>query len=406
MSTLPLVALLAVLTAVRAPAQQRDLGLQSIVAKKQVALVIGNSAYSGQNYLKNPVNDAEALAVCLRELNFKVQLLKDGSRRAMNDAIRDFVSELGREDVALFYYAGHGVQVDGENYLIPADFEGKNESDVLYESIAVGKIQDALERSQAQLRILILDACRNQPPAASGRSVSRGFAPMERAARGTFIAFATAPGSVAADSPETPNGLFTRHLLAALRTPGLSLDDVFNVVRQQVDSESHGKQVPWSHSSVIGRYAMNGNLKPLPAMPPSVPTAPTPTVSPDVTAIREFRFRYQSAFNTFISTGDITAMVGISVEKFNTIAPERSAENEQRKFLLNSMRAQRQIVAVFRILSWNVQSINGDEATVAFEGTLHVEEMGVAQDTKNGGIMKLAKIRGEWVMASGGVPFQ
>jgi hypothetical protein len=232
----------------------RNLTLERIVPRKQVALVIGNGNYARVGRLTNPVNDADAMAHRLHELRFDVLLLKDGNRRQMGQQVDAFLARLGSGDVALFYYAGHGVQVDGENYLIPVDFEGNTESDIRYDSFALGKIQDRMEHSGALLNMLILDSCRNNPFRLSGRSTTRGLAPMN-AGRGTFVAFATAPGSVADDNPSSSNGLFTHYLLEALSSPGLGLDEVFNLVRAAVDAASGGKQLPWTHSSVVGHYS-------------------------------------------------------------------------------------------------------------------------------------------------------
>jgi hypothetical protein len=247
--------LLALLAAGSATAQ-RDVVIQPIVPRKQVALVMGNGAYTHVGQLKNPVNDADAMARRLRELNFDVLLVKDAGRKEMGQKIDDFIGRLGTDDVAVFYYAGHGVQLEGENYLIPTDFEGDTEADVRYDSHAVGKIQERMERSGAQLNILILDACRSNPFRFGGRSGTRGWAAMN-AGRGTFIAFATAPGSIASDDG-AGNGLFTQYLLEALSRPGLGLSEVFDYVRARVDQASGGKQLPWAHSSVVGSYSFTG----------------------------------------------------------------------------------------------------------------------------------------------------
>jgi len=262
---------------------QRDLVIQPIQPRKQIALVIGNAAYPSVGRLQNSVNDAEAVARQLRELKFDVILAKDATRRAMGEKIDEFIGRLGSGDVALFYYAGHGVQVDSENYLIPVDFAGNTESDVRYDSHPIGKIQDRMERSGAQLNILVLDACRNNPFRVSARSATRGWAAMS-AGRGTFIAFATAPGSVASDNPNAPNGLFTKYLLEALRIPGLGLSEAFDYVRTQVDQASGSKQLPWTHSSVVGRYSFrpDGSVAPVPAA-----VAPPPSTRPNEIAPRE-----------------------------------------------------------------------------------------------------------------------
>jgi TPR repeat protein len=189
----------------------------------------------------------------LQELGFDTDLQADVDRKHMATAIDRFVGKLGGGDVAVFYYSGHGVQVDGENYLIPVDFDGDNETDVRYDTVAAGRVQEQMEKSGAQLNILILDACRNNAFRAAKRGNTSGLAMMS-AGQGTFLAFATGPGHTAGDNPSGRNGLFTGFLLRALHEPALSLDDIFNLVREQVVKTSEGKQVPWSQSAVIGRF--------------------------------------------------------------------------------------------------------------------------------------------------------
>ena len=251
--------------------------MQHIVPRKQVALVIGNASYTNFGQLKNPVNDADAMARRLVQLNYDVLLVKNAGRRAMAQKVEEFIGRLGTGDVALFYYAGHGAQVEGENYLVPVDFDGQTEIDVRVDSYAVAKVQERMERSGAQLNILLLDACRNNPFRFAGRAGTRGWAAMN-AGRGTYIAFATAPGSVASDNLREDNGLFTKHLLAALSEPGLGLDDLFLYVRGRVYSASEGKQLPWTHSSVLGQYRFvpAPAAVSVPSPPPAVVESPPP----------------------------------------------------------------------------------------------------------------------------------
>jgi uncharacterized caspase-like protein len=119
---------------------QRDIGIERIVPRKQIALVVGNGKYTHVGQLKNPVNDAEAMNHRLQEVGFDVMLLNNASRRMMGQKIEEFIGRLGTGDVGVFYYAGHGVQVDGDNYLVPSDFEGDTEADVRYDAHAVGRI--------------------------------------------------------------------------------------------------------------------------------------------------------------------------------------------------------------------------------------------------------------------------
>jgi formylglycine-generating enzyme required for sulfatase activity len=248
-------------------AQERR--VQPIVARKQVALVIGNAAYPNRP-LANSVHDAQAIARRLRELNFDVAVTTDAGRKAMGLAIDQFLGKLGTGDVAIFYYSGHGMQVDGENYLIPLDFAGQNETDVRYDAHPLGRIQERMERSGAQLNMLVLDACRDNPYRAAVRSGVAGLA-APNVGRGTFIALATAPGRTASDNPGGQYGLFTQYLLEALHASGLALNDVFDLVRERVDAASGGKQLPWTSSSVVGRYIfVPGEASPMPPAAPVV----------------------------------------------------------------------------------------------------------------------------------------
>jgi hypothetical protein len=238
--------------------------IKPVNAARKVALVIGNSAYHN-GPLKNSANDARDVGARLSELGFDAEVVLNGGRKQMAEGIDRFLNKLRTGDVALFYYSGHGAQIDGENYLIPVDFEGQNETDVRYDTHAAGRIQERMERSGAQLNIIILDACRDNPYRSSSRNAGGGLAAMN-AGRGTFVAFATSPGRTASDNSSGRNGLFTQYFLDALRQPGLALDDVFNVVREHVDEASGGKQLPWTQTAVVGRFTFvaGGSTPPLP----------------------------------------------------------------------------------------------------------------------------------------------
>ncbi len=215
------------------------------------ALIVGNDAYR-RSALVNAVNDAFAMGETLREMGFSVQTLTDADYPTMDRAIDLFVDRLSRGDVALFYYAGHGVQVDGENYLIPTDFDRARVAKVKYRALPANLIRERMENSGARLSILILDACRDNP-FSGNRSAGQGLAQMSTGI-GTFIAFSTAPGQTATDNPTASNGLFTHHLIQTLATPGLSIDEIFNEVRRQVFQASDGRQIPWTASSLIGSF--------------------------------------------------------------------------------------------------------------------------------------------------------
>ena len=217
------------------------------------ALVIGNSDYDYAGILRNPINDAQAISNTLGELGFKVRTVIDADKRGMEQAIRSFGKQLrDRKGVGLFYYAGHGMQLDGENYLLPVNINPDTEDDVLYDGVPLGKLLAQMKSAGNGMNVVILDACRNNPFARSFRSTSRGLAQVV-APTGSFISYATAPGQIAADG-SGENGLYTSKLLKHMATPGVKLEDVFKRVRVDVQQESNGRQVPWDASSVTGDF--------------------------------------------------------------------------------------------------------------------------------------------------------
>jgi hypothetical protein len=222
-----------------------------IVKSRRSALVIGNAAYK-ESPLSNPVNDAKDISQLLSELGFEVIYKQNASRAEMKSAIREFGNNIVKGDVALFYFAGHGAQVNGENYLIPVDAVITKEEEVEYESVNAGLVLAQMASAANKLNIVILDACRNNPFARSFRSQARGLAQISASA-GTIIAYATEPGSVAADG-KGKNGLYTEELLKAIRIPGLKIEDVFKQVRIAVRNRSQGKQTPWESSSLEGDF--------------------------------------------------------------------------------------------------------------------------------------------------------
>lgn len=220
-------------------------------SETRVALVIGNSAYKSSP-LKNPANDATDIAKELQYLGFRVILRRDASQRDMKQAVREFSSELKRAQVGLFYFAGHGIQVKGGNYLVPVGVDIENEADAEDMSVDANYVLRTMEEAQVKVSIIILDACRNNPFARSFRSASRGLAQMS-AATGSLIAFATAPGSVAADGTGR-NGLYTQYLLESLRQPNTDILKVFQRVRANVVKDTGGKQTPWESTSLVGDF--------------------------------------------------------------------------------------------------------------------------------------------------------
>jgi hypothetical protein len=248
--------------------------------QKRVALVIGNANYQ-VGKLDTPLNDATDMEAALKELGFEVILLKDSSKRQMDEALDQFSTRINQGYVGLFYYAGHGVQVEGENYFIPVNAQIKAEKDVEYESIPLGKILGRMESAGNRINLVILDACRDNPFRKFSRSSSRGLTIPVQTASGTLIVFATAPGKVASDGMGR-NGLFTSYLLKYIKTPNLDVDLMLRQVRSNVAKDTNNYQVPWNSSSLIGEFAFNQKTE---TTPPIVISPPVPKPSPSIAVV-------------------------------------------------------------------------------------------------------------------------
>ena len=238
--------------ALSAPVSAQPRRLEPITVSRKVALVVGNQAYQ-RNPLANPGRDAAAMGRVLSEMGFDVTVQQDLSLRGMTDAISAFTARLHSGDLALFFYSGHGMQIDGDNYLNPVDLKAQDEADAKYGSYSVNLLREKLERSGARLRIVVLDACRDNPFRTT-RGGRVGLAAMEGTAEGTLIAYATGDNNVADDNARGGNGLFTSYLIEALRAPGLGLEQVFKRVKESVYGASQGKQNPFTYSNVVGEF--------------------------------------------------------------------------------------------------------------------------------------------------------
>lgn len=229
-----------------------NLLMESAVAQSQaearVAVVIGNAAYSAAP-LVNPTNDARAVSVALKDMGFVVIEVRDASKDQMKTAIAQAASALkGRNGVGMLYFAGHGLQVDWHNYLVPVDAHINSADDVRAQTVDIQVVIDAFRIAGNRLSIVVLDACRDNPfiESAGGKGLAYMDAPT-----GTLLAYATAPGNVAEDGDAgAGNGLYTHHLVREIRQPGIKVEDVFKRVRLQVRKQSAGRQVPWESTSL------------------------------------------------------------------------------------------------------------------------------------------------------------
>ena len=229
-------------------------------AEKRVALVIGNSAYRNAPALPNPRNDAAAIADALQKLGFSVQSGFDLDRAATEQMLRTFGDTLGDADVALFYYAGHGLQVDTKNYIVPVDARLASENDLPFEAVDLTLVLSLMER-RPRINLVLLDACRDNPlaqnlarsmGASRSTAVSRGLAIAESGI-GTLLVYATQPGNVALDG-NGAHSPFTQGLLDYIATPDIEVRQMLTRVRAEVLQATGGKQVPWDHSSLTGDF--------------------------------------------------------------------------------------------------------------------------------------------------------
>ena len=222
------------------------------MAETRIALVIGNGAYETAP-LNDPPNDAALIAQTLRELRFEVEVHTDVSQKGMKELIKAFGRRITQPDaVGLFYYAGHGIQVDGRNYMIPVDADINNESDVDIDAVGVSSVLGKMAYASNKLNILILDACRNNPFERGFRSPQKGLAPIQET-EGTLIAYATGPGRVAFEG-KGDYSPYTEALIKEMVVPNIAVERTFKRVRIAVKNTTDGQQLPWVSSSLTAEF--------------------------------------------------------------------------------------------------------------------------------------------------------
>jgi hypothetical protein len=284
MRTLILITAFALLLSPSVIAQQKR-GVQlsqtaSQSAGKRTALVIGNGAYTSSP-LKNPPNDATDMAKALSNVGFTVEHGVNLTQRQMKAMIREFGQKLKAGGQGLFYFAGHGVQLKGHNYLIPVDAEIASEADVEDQGVDANLIMGLMDEAGNGLNVVILDACRNNPFARSFRSASNGLAQVD-APTGTLVAYSTAPGKVARDGMGR-NGAYTAELLKQITVPGLPIEELMKRVRARLKQLTSGEQVPWESSSLVGDFYINNTAGASSAANSSGSVAPNPLSADPVT---------------------------------------------------------------------------------------------------------------------------
>ncbi len=239
-------------------AQDGSKALKPVLVEEKRALLIGNADYTHSSKLVNTIPDVRALERVLREVGFdSVSREENLSMIEMARSLDEFAGSLGSRDLAFFYFSGHGLQVDGENYLLPVEFERSVASEVRYTTLAANRVRERLEGTGAEVRVMVLDACRNNP-FGEGRSEAGGLAKMEVRAKGTLIAYAAGPGQLASDNPGGALGLYMTHLVPELQTASIELQGAFENVQARVLDASKGKQFPAIEDAIVGKVYLRG----------------------------------------------------------------------------------------------------------------------------------------------------
>ena len=247
-------------------------------AENRLALVIGQSAYRAVTALPNPANDASAMSKLLADAGFDVTLAANLTQRDMNEKVGDFAAKIatrGPDTVALLFYAGHGLQIDGENYLVPVDVDPKRETDIPLQAVRLNDVLNMLNAVPSRMRLLLLDACRNNPFPAISQTAGHGLALVDTksGAPGTFLSYSTAPGAVAEDG-DGADSPYTTALLAAAREPNLPIEEAFKRVRVAVNKATEGRQTPWESSSLTEDFRFVAGAGP--ASPAAANAGPMP----------------------------------------------------------------------------------------------------------------------------------
>jgi uncharacterized caspase-like protein len=323
------------------------------LAEKRVALIIGNSAYEKVSRLANPSNDAAVVAQTLRSVGFEsVDLRHDLKIAEMRRALRDFVEASRDADVAVVYYAGHGIEVDGTNYLIPVDAVLERDTDIYDEAMSLDRVLVAVEPAR-KLRLVILDACRDSPFARSmkrtiaSRSIGRGLAKVEPANNNTLIAFASKAGTPAADGDDG-NSPFTSALVKQLTRPGLDLRKAFGYVRDEVLKATGNRQEPYLYGSLGGDDV---------SLVPSEPTSAGPEADPQTAVRRDYELalqlgtrdgweaflsQYQNGFYANLAKGQLKK---IAAEEARAVAAEKAQQAELERKRLAAEGAKKEDIA-------------------------------------------------------------
>lgn len=363
----------------------------------RVALVIGNSAYEQVGPLSNPSNDAAAIAGALRALDFTVIERQNVGRDGVFDALREFSATLSPNSLALFYYAGHGVQIDGINYIVPVDARLTSETLPELEAVSAADILGIMEASGAGLSVMVLDACRDNPFPEIKNRADRGLAAMEAGAGQTLIAYATAPGAVADDG----NGVhspYTQALLQVIREPGLEIGLIFRKVRRLVRESTQGAQIPWISGTLEDQFFLTA-----PNAPPDAATSDVlawqaiqqiTDVSPRADALRHYLDRFPDGRFAMLAMlqlrdlGVAGAVAPDSEGSTRALTPDQLIEQEDDLTVFERQRIQ-QALRLMDLYYGDIDGVFGPgtrEAIRRFQSSLSVTASGYLTESERLGL--------------------
>lgn len=327
--------------------ENRGVRVKKKSSKNRIALIIGNGAYKSSP-LRNPVNDAQDMAELLKTKGFEVSTKINAGQKSMKRAILEFGKKIRKGGVGLFYYAGHGMQVKGVNYLIPVGVNINEEDEIEFEAIDANRVLSKMESAGNDMNIIILDACRDNPFKRSFRSGARGLARMD-APKGSLIVYATSPGKTAADG-KGRNGVFTKHLLKTIKNTNLEIGKLLRKVRENVISETSSQQIPWESSSIVGDFYFSiGNTGKLSSHQSNLPSSgdldlsqfkkKNETIEMEKKRWSNWQRKFENNFNEAkkLDTGSMSSvdkqkLWGLILKQYSDDNPYSGKDEEYRKY--------------------------------------------------------------------------
>ncbi len=362
--------------------------------EKRVALVVGNAAYQSVTPLRNPINDADAMAKALKSVGFDVIEVKNTSKQQLERAVGEFGRKLAHGGVGLFFYSGHGMQVNGKNYLIPVDAEIQDENAFRIETTDVDLVLEQMSIAQTRVNLVILDACRSNPFERRFRAITGGLAAVNDAPQGTLIGYSTSPGKVASDGSGV-NGVYTSALLKAITTPGLAVEEVFKQVRASVTAETHNAQTPWETSSLVGSFYFSPEAtsdKPSVTDPSAIELVYWQSIanSSDIQAFQSYLGRYPKGQFVDLAKLKIAAIESAAAKQFQDTAvvqppqPKPQVQNTNNTQFMDAQSAYDRGDVSTALRLWRTLAEQGDASAQYKVGLAYVKGEGGPQDFAEG----------------------